>query len=135
MKELSRTAQARALWLVVIGAGLLVTACDRDNQALGTIPPREANRALLSVAAERCDRAERCMQVGPDHRYDTRGDCIMAVRARENDELNLRSCPGGIDERELNACLSAIKNSECEASFDAPTAHNACRESALCLGR
>jgi hypothetical protein len=135
MKEPSRTAHARVLLLFALGAGFVVSACGRDNEALGTIPPREAHRALLSVAAARCDRAERCLQVGPNHRYDTRSDCLMAVRAVENDEINLNACSGGIDQRELNECVAAIKGSECDPSLDSLRQSNACRESELCLGR
>ncbi|UQA61651.1 DUF6184 family natural product biosynthesis lipoprotein [Polyangium aurulentum] len=120
---------------MALGAEFVFTACDRDNEAIGAIPPREVNRALLSVAAARCDRAERCMQVGPHHRYDTRSDCVTAVRAKENDELNLNACPGGIDREELDECLEEIREAECDSTLDALSATVACRASDLCLGR
>jgi hypothetical protein len=135
MNDTSMTGHARALLLVALGAGFVFTACGRDNEALGTISPREVNRALLSVAAARCDRAERCQQVGPDHRYDTRSVCLSAVRAKENSELNLHACPGGVDQGKLNECLAEIRASECDSTLDALTQSVACRPSDLCDGR
>jgi hypothetical protein len=41
------------------------------------------------------------------------GDCVARIRSDWRDDLNARECPGGVDERQLDECLTEIRSEEC----------------------
>ncbi|MDI3283749.1 DUF6184 family natural product biosynthesis lipoprotein [Polyangium sp. 15x6] len=132
MKKTS-TRYAPALLFVVLGTGVALGACSRENRALGESPRSDVNRALQSLADARCDRAMRCNQIGGGQRYASRDACVQSVRQSEREDINLYECAGGIDQKELSECLNEINTADCDSAFDALSQMAACRSSDMCL--
>lgn len=127
--------------VLAAGAALLVSACDREERALGTTRPPDGTQvearvatasAVDSIVQARCDREARCNNIGPDRTFASNEACSSRVRAEWRDELNLAECPGGIDSKELNECLQEIRNDDCNNPFDTLGRIVACRSSDLC---
>jgi hypothetical protein len=129
----NNTRYAPALLLVVLGTGVALGACSRENRALGESPRSDVARALQSLADARCDRAMRCNQVGGGQRWTSRDACIQSVRQTEREDINLYECTGGIDQKELSECLNEINTADCDSAFDALGQMAACRSSDMCL--
>ena len=49
------------------------------------------------------------------------------------DDLNAKDCPYGVDQKELNECLEAIRKEECNNPLDTISRLAACRTSDMCL--
>ncbi|MDI1478202.1 DUF6184 family natural product biosynthesis lipoprotein [Polyangium sp. y55x31] len=129
----TRTRYAPVLLFVVLGTGVALGACSRENRALGESPRRDVVRALQSLADARCDRAMRCNQIGGGQRYASRDACIQSVRQSERQEMNLYGCSKGIDQEELSECLNEINTANCDAAFDALSQMADCRPSDMCV--
>jgi hypothetical protein len=89
--------------------------------------------AVESLADARCDRAVRCGDVAPHQRFSTRAACVSKVESEKFDDLNVRACPGGIDAKQLDKCVTAIRADECGNAFERWNRLNACRSANLCL--
>ncbi len=95
--------------------------------------PAEPNSAVARIAAARCDREARCNNVGRKERYPSRSDCIVLMQDGERDDINEKDCPGGIDQKQLGACLSAIRDEACGNSLDTISRVVSCRSVGICL--
>ena len=100
--------------------------------------PRQVSRtsnalAVLSVATARCDRELKCKNIGPNEKYASTDDCIDTLQKDKVPGVNAKDCPGGVSEKDLTACLQAIRDENCGKSLDSVSQHSACRASALCL--
>lgn len=91
------------------------------------------NNAVARVADARCAREARCDNVGADKKYTSTEACGQKLRADMKDDLNAKDCPGGVSQKDLDACLSAIKAETCGNVLDSIERVAACRTSALCV--
>lgn len=150
-----------AAWSVAIVVGLSVgchrgPSPDRD-QATG--PERPADRQLVNpddqdksgtttltgaswmanddavdrLVASRCAREVTCSNVGPDKHFVSGERCVHEVGTEIRSELNSSSCPAGIDARELDVCLDAIRNESCTNPIDVISRSAVCRTGNLCM--
>lgn len=92
----------------------------------------EGGSAVESIAEARCARESRCENIAPDKRYSSMEDCVARVREDWRDDLDARSCPSGVNEPQLNECLSAIREEECSSPFDTIERVSACTASQIC---
>ncbi|MBX3231986.1 MAG: hypothetical protein KIT84_12470 [Labilithrix sp.] len=132
-------------------AGLALVACNRDRSGDGTAvrDPNEQDQAgsatltgasyvsnesaIDRIVAARCAREVTCSNLGPDRRYPTGDNCIREVRHKLVDEMKPSECPHGIDGKELDECLDAIRNESCTNALDTIARLTHCRTSQLCL--
>ena len=84
------------------------------------------------IAQARCEREQRCGNVGPDKTYASQSACVERVRADWAEDLNARECPEGIVQDELAECLEEIRNEDCSSPFDTLGRITACRASDIC---
>ena len=111
---------------------------DRDRS--GTTTTTGANvgavsneSAISRIVAARCARESACNNVGADKRFTSGDVCSQKIKADMRDDLNAKDCPRGIDQKELNECLTEIKNENCNNPIDMIGRLAACRTSDLCL--
>jgi hypothetical protein len=131
-----------------LGLGLstltLILACNRSNDpepltpAAGTPAvetPRSATAsAAESIAQSRCEREQRCDNIGEDKKFSSVDDCLTRVRTDWKDDLNARECPGGVNRPQLDECLNEIRNEECSSPFDTLERVAACTSGQICEG-
>jgi len=95
--------------------------------------PADPGSAVARIASARCEREVRCNHVGAQQKYPTRAECVMLMQDDKRDEINEKECPGGLDKKQLNACLMAIRDESCGNPLDAINRLVACRASSICL--
>jgi hypothetical protein len=122
---------------------------------LGTLPEREvrnpneqdragtttltgaswiANEAAVDrLVASRCAREVSCSNVGADKHFTDGETCVREVRKKTLESLGTSECPSGIDGRELDECLDAIRKESCTNPIDTVGRLAACRTNKLCL--
>ena len=123
----------------------LTVACNREterepvsaqNQATPPAEMTPASRtrsAAEQIAAARCEREKECENVGPDRTYSSGPDCVARIQNDWKDELNARECPGGIDQHELDECVSQIRAEACGNPFDTLARITECTQSQICV--
>jgi hypothetical protein len=93
-----------------------------------------ANAAAIDrLVASRCAREVSCSNVGPDKHFVDGAVCTREVSKKVASDLKASECPNGIDGKELDECLDAIRNESCTNPIDTIGRLAACRTSELCL--
>jgi hypothetical protein len=119
----------------------LIIACNRSNDAEPMAPasrpivetPRSVTAsAAESIAQSRCEREQRCDNIGGDKKFSSMDDCMARVRTEWKDDLNARECPNGINRPELDECLSEIRSEECSSPLDTLERVAACTAGQIC---
>lgn len=146
MHSITSTGWSTAIWaLIALGA----TACERDaerspvNEVVTTTPDEPRGErvqpvrgstppAVQAIMLARCEREQRCNNIGPGRKHASQQACLTRVEADWNNELSARECPGGVNQSELNECLQEIRNDDCNNPIDTLGRFAACRESDLC---
>ncbi|MBX3207259.1 MAG: hypothetical protein KF764_19585 [Labilithrix sp.] len=89
--------------------------------------------AIERIVAARCQREAGCKNIGAEKKHVSEQACVQKLKADMKDDLGTNECPRGIDNKELNDCLSAIHKEECNNPIDSISRLAACRSSELCL--
>jgi hypothetical protein len=130
--ELVATCVLCALPLVVACAGE-----NRDNPppsyGVTNTQPVGLDWAVYRIADARCDFEQSCNNVGPNEGYASRENCQTRQRGDLAGDLRSDKCPGGVDERQVDACVAQIHGERCGNVLDTVGRLTACRTSALCL--
>jgi hypothetical protein len=103
---------------------------DERSPALGS--GISSSLAVRSIANARCDREQRCGNVGPDQDYSSSDNCEEKIKADWNEDLNKYECPNGIVQAELDECLTDIKKEDCGNPFDSLARVMSCTASDIC---
>ncbi len=110
------------------------------NDGTGTTTVTGANvgsvgnqAAVGRIVAARCARETTCNNVGLDKHWANGPACTAKVTADMKDDLNANDCPYGVDEKELNECLAAIRGESCNNPIETISRLAACRTSDMCL--
>ncbi|MBX3261795.1 MAG: hypothetical protein KF782_19080 [Labilithrix sp.] len=109
---------------------------DQDRAGVTTLTAASwvANDAAIDrIVASRCAREVACNNVGPDKHITSGEVCAREVRTRVHAELKTSECPSGIDGKELDECLDAIRGESCTNPIDSVARVAACRASELCV--
>ena len=115
---------------------------DHDKDKSGTTTITGANVASTSneaavsrIVSSRCAREASCNNVGPDKRFVSQDVCTGKVKADMKNDLNSSDCPYGVDAKELDECLEAIRTESCNNPIETISRLAACRTSDLCLSK
>ena len=95
--------------------------------------PAEPTSAVARIASARCEREVRCNNVGTKEKFSSRADCVIRMQDDKRDGINESDCPGGIDKKQLNACLAAIRDEACGNPLDTISRLVSCRSTSICL--
>jgi len=58
---------------------------------------------------------------------------VDQMRGGLANDLNAYECPRGIDQSQLDQCMTAIRNEECSRPLDTISRMEKCRTGALCM--
>jgi len=92
----------------------------------------ENGSAVDSIAEARCARESRCENIGGDKKYSSMEDCVDRIREDWKDDLDARACPSGVNDTQLNECLSEVRSEECGSPFDTLERVAACTAGQIC---
>jgi hypothetical protein len=101
-----------------------------DTGVAASASARHAGVRQLSTA--RCDREERCKNVGKNRKYESREQCLQKLDAKNQEDLGPEECKTGIEQEKLSTCLKAIQEEACNSPLDSLSRIVSCRSSALC---
>jgi hypothetical protein len=90
-------------------------------------------RIVERIAEATCDREQSCGTIGPGAYFETRDLCLKSVREKTSGTLNAVQCPGGIDLKAFQSCLTSLEASQCAQPGDAITRAARCPPADLCL--
>lgn len=134
-----RTSQWTVASLLFAGATALSMGCDRkeapqrvEQEQVGARPSDGTSAAVESITAARCDREQRCNNIGSGKKYDSRDSCVTNVRADWQGELSSLECPRGIEQTKLDACLDRLRTDGCANPVETLGRVAACRHAELC---
>jgi hypothetical protein len=99
------------------------------TQAQNAVDERVADK----LASARCDREQKCDQIGQGRKYATREVCQTQLRSDTMSDLNAKNCPRGLDQGAVDHCLSAIQAEPCTLSVDTFARIADCRAGAICM--
>lgn len=125
-----------------LGLALALVAGCRDDRPreVGTTTTTGANiqavsneTAVARIVASRCAREATCNNVGVDKKFQNPAGCTAKIRSDMKDDLNPKDCTLGVDQKQLDECLDAIRKEECNNPLDTIQRLGACRTSAMCL--
>ncbi|HEX4335939.1 MAG TPA: DUF6184 family natural product biosynthesis lipoprotein [Polyangiaceae bacterium] len=130
--------------MMTVGAfGLLLvgfSGCNRNNEPAPVVdqvpssPEANMKGAIKDIVTARCDREERCSNVGADKTYATRDACTSKLDGTTQSDINLSDCKHGVDRPKLHECLDKIHAEDCGNPIDTLSRVAACRTGALCIG-
>jgi hypothetical protein len=89
--------------------------------------------AINRIIAARCQREATCKNIGSDKHFTSYDVCAKELRSKAQDDLKASECPKGIDGKELDECMEAIRTESCNNPIDTISRLAACRTSDLCL--
>jgi hypothetical protein len=104
-----------------------------ESNNRGMTPASGTRPAADQIARARCDREQQCDNIGDDKTYSSMQDCLARIQNDWRDDLNARKCPGGINQHELNECMSQIRAEACGNPFDTLTRIAECTQGQICI--
>lgn len=120
-------------WLVIGVLALCGCAArPRHFELARAEPVAEASTPGEAIAEARCAREVSCNNVGIDKRYVSLEDCLTRVWTTGEGDLVEGECPNGVDEAQLDACLTEIRMLECSVQLSSLELLPACTASQLC---
>ena len=90
------------------------------------------SHAVHAIAKARCEREQRCGNIGGDKTYASTGACEDKIKADWAGDLNKYECPKGIVKAELDQCLTEVRGEECSHPFDTLSRLVQCNSSDIC---
>lgn len=109
---------------------------DQDRAGTTTLTSGSwmANQVAVDrLTAARCAREVACSNVGPDKHFANDETCWRDVRKKVTEDIKPVDCPNGIDGKEVDSCIEAIRTESCTNPIDTMSRMAACQTSKLCL--
>lgn len=133
---------AKLGFFALLAGGVTVAGCTKvsepapraaveSNPAL--TPASRARTAPEQLAEARCEREQQCGNIGNDKTYASSQECFARIRSEWREDLNGRECPGGINQGELQDCLTQIRGEACQNPFDTLARVTACTAARICI--
>lgn len=119
-----------------------VVGCKREDRTFemgktttttGAVASVSNENAVGRIVASRCAREATCSNIGAGKHFPSSAECTTKLRSDMKDDLNVKDCPYGVDSKELNECLEAIRTEECNNPLDTISRLGACRTTDMCL--
>jgi hypothetical protein len=122
-------------------AALAISACGGSEPpmvpAAQVVPAYSPRDAAEIMAAARCDREQRCNNVGPSREYQNREHCMHVFRTDAANELTKdEDCARGIKSEDLSECSSQLRGRSCSTvggAFESLGSSMSCSSGELCM--
>jgi hypothetical protein len=127
----------------------VLAACSRDQSGAPQKDPDQQDKAgsatltgasfttresaVDRITAARCAREVTCSNIGADKHFTTSDKCVTEVKERLDSELGPNECPDGIDARQVDECLDAIRAESCTNAMSTVQRLAQCRTGSLCI--
>jgi hypothetical protein len=135
---------------MLCGLSALALACSRESErepataqdeqsvaasgpAPAMTPASRVRTAAEQIAQARCEREQQCGNVGADKTFSSSQDCLARIQTDWKDDLDSRQCPGGINQHELDECLSEVRAEDCGNPFDTLARISECTQAQVCI--
>jgi hypothetical protein len=102
---------------------------DQDELAA---PGSQGANAADAIAQARCAREARCDNIGADKKFSSTDACVQSIRDEWREDLSARECRSGVDDAELNECLSEVRSEDCSSPFETLERVAACTSAEIC---
>lgn len=125
--------------LTAVASVAVLGACEKTKTEDERTPTERVQSAtqngpaIASIIEARCAREARCENIGPEKRFLTRAACVEHVRDKSQNKLNAKECPGGVDPKALDSCLTQIKNEDCGSPIETVERVATCNSIDLCV--
>lgn len=119
-----------------LGLGPALLACSHDKRvdSAHEAKPTEITSARNTIVSARCDREQRCSNIGAGRDYENRNACTSKLEGKTGSDLNAQDCSRGVDQPKLSGCLSKIRTEDCGNPIDSLSRFAACRTGEICIG-
>lgn len=127
--------------IALAGLAALVSGssgCSQSNEPVHSVdqvpssPEGNLKGAVTEIVTARCNREERCKNIGANRSYESRDACTTRLRNGTESDINVKDCKHGVDRPKLHQCLDQIRAEDCDDSIDTLSRVAACRTGALC---
>jgi hypothetical protein len=105
----------------------------RPTTQAGISGVADNDKSSKLIAMVRCEREQRCNNVGEEGQYVTQEDCVVSLEPDTRGELDSRVCPSGIQAVELDECVEQIRNADCSSQLPDIELVAECRNEELCV--
>jgi hypothetical protein len=122
-----------AMMLVLGGTGCYRLRHTSMNGSAATRSDAQAQTAVKSLTAARCDHEVRCGEVGRGEKYMSYESCEEHIRDDWGDELRPYECARGVNASRLTTCTNAMRSESCGTVLKALGEYESCGSSAICL--
>lgn len=106
---------------------------DRSDTTHAMTPASRTRSAAEQLAEARCQRERQCGNIGNDKTYSSTQDCLARIQSDWKDDLNSRQCPGGINQEQLDECMSEVRSEDCNNPFDTLARVSECTKAQICI--
>jgi hypothetical protein len=109
------------------------TIVERDEPHATMAPASRTRSAAEQISRARCEREQQCGNIGADQTFSSAQDCLVRIQNDWKGDLDSRQCPGGINQQELDECMSEIRSEDCGNPFDTLARITECTKSQICI--
>ena len=92
----------------------------------------ETRSAARNISGARCEREARCNNIGDGKKFASVEVCEEQIRSEWANDLTAYDCPRGVVDAELDECLTAVKDEDCNSPFDTLSRVSACTAGQIC---
>jgi hypothetical protein len=125
---------------LLFGLGVIAASCSRSRESLtpaaGMAERLSPADAAEEIAQARCEREQRCNNIGAESEFQSRDHCMNVIRPDTGHMLADEGCEHGVSRRDLDECLYEIQTERCSGvarMFDRLDRFMQCRAGDLCL--
>jgi hypothetical protein len=106
---------------------------DSSHPGPAMAPASRTRSAAEQISRARCEREQQCGNIGADKTFSSAQDCLARIQNDWKDDLDTRQCPGGINQQELDECMSEIRSEDCGNPFDTLARVAECTKAQICV--
>src|SRR6185436_4567081 len=105
---------------------------DKTTMRPAARPSSPNERSIGALTNARCEREQRCDNIGKGKTYESREKCQATLKDDLYDKLGPDECKEGVDQGAPQECLKSVREEACGSALDTIGRLFACRSTKLC---